>query len=78
MLLALPQEVEAHLDVEEARLGLAVGLYVRGRLGLGRAAEVAGLSRPAFQALLGRNRIPVDYSLLDLKEDAQALGMDVP
>ncbi len=73
MQLALPEPLEANLTPEEARLGLALGLYVSGRLGFGRAAEVAGLPRPAFQRLMAQQRVPMDYSLEDLHEDATAL-----
>jgi predicted HTH domain antitoxin len=74
MQLALPAELEHQLNPEEVRLGLALGLYVNGRLGMGRAAEVAGLSRMAFQQAMASHRIPVDYTVNDLRDDVAALN----
>jgi predicted HTH domain antitoxin len=72
--LTLPAEIEQQLNPEEARLALALGLYVSGRLGMGRAAEVSGMSRMAFQRAMARQRIPVDYTLDDLRDDVAALN----
>lgn len=74
MQLTLPPELEQQLKPEEARLGLALGLYVNGRLGMGRAAEVAGLHRMAFQQAMARHRIPVDYTVNDLHDDVSSLN----
>ncbi|MBL9132379.1 MAG: UPF0175 family protein [Verrucomicrobiaceae bacterium] len=75
MHLTLPPQIEDQLTQEDARLGLALGLYIAGKLGFGRAAELAGLSRPAFQQSMAQRRIPMDYSMDDLIEDASALGL---
>ena len=40
-----------------------------GRLTLGQAAELAGLSKIAFLEELGRRRIPMPYDELDLRAD---------
>lgn len=61
------------ISLEEARVALALGLYVKGTLGMGRAAEMAGLARPACQQVMARRRVPVDYSLADLSEDMAAI-----
>ena len=74
MQLTLPPDLEQQLKPEEARLGLALGLYVNGRLGMGRAAEVAGLHRMAFQQAMARHRIPADCTLEDLRDDVAALN----
>ena len=73
MQVALPEPLESNLTPDEARLGLALGLYVTGKLGFGRAAEVAGLPRPAFQRLMAQQRVPMDYTLEDLHEDVAAM-----
>ncbi len=73
MRIVLPASLESGLTEAEARLGLALGLYVCGRIGFGRAADMAGLSRPAFQRVIARQRVPADYSLEDLREDAEAI-----
>ena len=74
MQVQLPAPLEKSLSSEEARLGLALGLYVSGRLGFGRAAEGAGMPRPQFQQVLARQRLPMDYTLQDLAEDAAAIA----
>ncbi len=73
MQLTLPDPIEARLTPEQAHLSLALGLYVSGQLGFGRAAEVAGLSRPQFQDIMARQRIPMDYTVEDLAEDVAAI-----
>jgi predicted HTH domain antitoxin len=44
---------------EELRFQLAVRLFEVGQLSLGKAAELAVLSRPRFAEELGRLKIPV-------------------
>jgi predicted HTH domain antitoxin len=70
--LSLPDQIEAKLSPQEARLDLAVGMYSSGRVTMGTAAEVANLSIPAFQRELGRRRISVNYTAEDLAYDLQA------
>lgn len=74
MQVQLPEPLETSLSPDEARLGMALGLYVSGRLGFGRAAEVAGMPRPQFQQILASQRLPMDYTLQDLAEDAAAIA----
>ena len=69
MQLPLPDQI----SLDEGRLALALGLYVRGRLGLGRAAELARMTRPAFQLAMAKQRLPMDYTLEDLAEDLSAI-----
>jgi predicted HTH domain antitoxin len=73
MNMVLPHRIEASLSPEQARLDFAVELYSSGRVTMGSAAEVAGLSIPEFQHELGRRRIPVSYDLEELREDLKAL-----
>lgn len=54
-------------------MALALGLYVKGTLGFGSAAEVAGVSRPAFQQAMAEQRVVMDYSLGDLAEECGAI-----
>ncbi len=73
MELTLPVHIEGSLTPDEARMGLALGLYVSGKLGFGRAATVAGVSWPAFQKAMARQRLPMDYTTDDLHEDVEAM-----
>lgn len=73
--LEIPQDVldSARLTAEEARLELAVHLYERGRLSIGKAHELAGLSLWEFRQLLGFRQIPPHFTAEDLKQDLETL-----
>jgi len=57
----------------EMRLAAAVKWYEMGRLSQSRAAEIAGLSRAAFLATLGRFGVsPFQYSADEILAEAEA------
>jgi len=59
----------------EVRKELAVTLYARQVLPLGKARQLTDLSRRDFEALLGERQVPRYYSEADLEEDLDhALG----
>jgi predicted HTH domain antitoxin len=63
--LRLPsEEVE-----DELRRDLAVVLYARGALSVGKAAEFAGVSRREFETMLGERKIRRQYDEESLAED---------
>lgn len=62
------------LSEAEWRLDLALGLYVDDRVTLGRAAEIANVSKPAFLDELGKRRIPIHYELSDLNADLETIA----
>ena len=53
----------------ELRKELAVALYARGALSIGKSAEVAGVARREFEALLAQRRIERPYSSAELDRD---------
>jgi predicted HTH domain antitoxin len=59
-----PAEAEARLKLE-----LAVSLYAQNALGLGKAAELAGLSRLNLNDILAERGIPMHYGQKELDED---------
>mgnify|MGYP000194566748 CR=1 FL=1 len=59
-----PPEIQSRL-----RLELAVSLYTQQILSLGKAAELAGLSRWELNDLLARRGVPMHYSETELNED---------
>jgi len=61
-----PKEME-----REFRKELALALYQRGVLPLGKARLLAQMTRWEFEDLLGQRRILRHYSDTDLKEDIQ-------
>ena len=54
---------------KEFRKELALALYQRGILALGKARLLAKMTRWEFESLLGQRRIPRHYSDADLEED---------
>ena len=72
--LTLPRDVleSARLSVEEAKQELAVSLYARGRLSVGKARELAGMSLWAFRQLLAARGVSPHYGVSDLEEDVEA------
>ena len=61
-----PEEAEG-----EIRRELALALYRRGVLSLGKARILAQMSRWQFEQLLGERRIPRHYTASDLAEDVR-------
>jgi predicted HTH domain antitoxin len=59
-----PKEKRRQLKTE-----LAVSLYAQGILSLGKACELAGMSKVEFGLLLGRRNIPRLYDEQDLQDD---------
>ena len=59
-----PQEVEQEFYIE-----LALALYQRGALSLGKARKLARKTRWQFEELLGERRIFRHYTERDLEED---------
>jgi predicted HTH domain antitoxin len=56
----------------DARVILAGELYVRGRLSLGQAAEVAGLSKRAFIEIMGKYGFSLfSESIEDFRHDLE-------
>lgn len=61
------------LSERDAVVDIAIGLYKRDQVSLGRAAEIAGLSSPEFLNELGRRRIPINLDVDDLRADLETL-----
>ncbi len=59
-----PAESETRLKLE-----LAVALYAQNALGLGKAAELAGLDRFGMNDVLAERGIPMHYGQKELEED---------
>ena len=53
----------------EFRRELALALYRRGALSLGKARVLAQMTRWEFEELLGQGKIPRHYKDIDLDED---------
>lgn len=59
-----------NLDDQELAMLVAARLYEQGKLSLGQAAEVAGLSKRIFAELLGKYGVSIfNYPTSDLAND---------
>jgi predicted HTH domain antitoxin len=76
MTLTIPSERLGNvaLDERDAVVDIAIGLYKRQAVSLGRAAEIAGISSVELLAELGLRHIPINYGVDELREDVAALG----
>jgi predicted HTH domain antitoxin len=63
----------ARLTIPELRQELAIWLYAQGKLGIGKARELAGMSLWEFRQLLAARKISPHYDVQELEEDLQTL-----
>jgi len=75
MTLTIPAERlgDVVLSERDAVVDIAIGLYKRDQVSLGRAAEIAEMSSVELLAELGRRHIPVNYDADDLRADLMTL-----
>jgi predicted HTH domain antitoxin len=67
---AVTLQVPTGVSDDEARLLVAIGLFIDGRVSLGKAAELAGFSRRAFMEILAHRGISVvKYAPDEVDED---------
>jgi predicted HTH domain antitoxin len=73
--LEISQDVldSARLTLHDLKVELAVSLYAQGRLGIGKARELAGMSLWTFRQLLAFRRVSPHYDETDLQEDLTTL-----
>lgn len=70
LVLNIPDTVD--LDDKEALMVIASRLYERGKLTLGQAADIAGLSKRTFMEMLGSYGVSVfNYPSSDLDRDIE-------
>lgn len=75
MQLNIPDEIadQAGCSGEEMLFDLGVGLLMDGRLTLGQAANLAGMSKSVFLDNMSRRRIPMPYDVDDVQADLRTL-----
>jgi predicted HTH domain antitoxin len=80
MTLEIPEDIVQALRLprkgtkEELQRLLAVTLYAKGILGIGKARELAGVSKLEFFALLKKEGVALNYSEDDLEKDIKTIG----
>jgi predicted HTH domain antitoxin len=63
-------ELPFAVSSDEARMALAIGLFEKGRVSLGQAANLAGFSKRAFIDILGREGVAVvNYPAGELEKE---------
>ncbi len=63
----------ARLTVNDLKVEIAINLYAQGRLSVGKARELAGMSLWEFRQLLASRRISPHYNVDDFEEDMTTL-----
>lgn len=73
--LEIPGDIldSARLSPNELRQELALHLYARGRLSMGKARQLAEMSLWSFRQLLASRQIETHYEASDLDDDLAAL-----
>jgi predicted HTH domain antitoxin len=62
-----------HLTEAEFLQEIAVLLYQKGKLSLGKASQLAHMGRIPFQLLLASRQIPINYDIKDFEADLETL-----
>lgn len=69
-------ELEAiQMTLEELKLEIAVLLYAKGKLSMGKASRIANMNRILFQKELGKRKVPMNYDEVELERDLETLGL---
>lgn len=64
----------SHMTETEFLQEVAVLLYEKGKLSLGKASKLARMGRIQFQLLLASRQIPINYDIADFEADLNTLG----
>ena len=72
----IPQDIldSARLTPESLKLEMVIHLYAEGRLSIGKARELAGVSLWEFRQILASRKIAPHYDVEDLESDITALS----
>lgn len=75
---SLPKDITAIFKLEEKEIPsfikqtLALELFREKKISLGKAAQIAGLSKEEMMGLLATKKIPLHYTAEELREDVAA------
>ncbi len=61
------------MSEQQLRIELALWLYSKNKLSVGRAMKFAKMNRFDFMELMNKHEIPVNYSPEDLEQDIQTI-----
>jgi predicted HTH domain antitoxin len=63
------------MTLQELKLEIAVLLYAKGKLSMGKASRIADMNRILFQKELGKRKVPMNYDEAELERDLETLGL---
>lgn len=74
-IIEIPQDIldSARIKLPDLKVELALLLYSKYRLSIGKARELANMSLWEFRQLLGTRKIPAHYDINDLNDDVATL-----
>ena len=79
IMVEIPDDLEVILKIDKkdipkaVKLYLAIELYRERKISLGKASEIAGISKEEMMKVLSRKGIPISYDIDDLTEDIKRL-----
>ncbi len=82
VLVPVPQDLARILRISEkelpktVRIYLAIELYREGVISLGKAAEIAGVSKWEMMEILASKGVSIQYDEEDLREDVETLEIE--
>ena len=63
------------MTLQELKLEIAVLLYAKGKLSMGKASRIADMNRILLQKELGKRKVPMNYDEAELERDLETLGL---
>lgn len=66
---------EIEMSPEDIKLEIAIMLYQKGHLSLGKASQVVSMNKILFQKELGKRSVPINYDEEELETDLANLGL---
>ena len=75
MVLKIEDDVLKGINItpEQAKLDLAIGLFIDKLITIGQAARLAAISQTKFLKELGKRKIPIHYEKEDFDKDLETI-----
>ena len=76
MIIKIEDELFNKLNIspEQAKLDLAIGLFLDKKVTLGQGARLASLNQSQFLKELGKRKIPIHYDIDEFNKDIETLS----
>ena len=71
MTVTIPDSIAEQISDEELRLEVAIIFYEKGKISMGKAAQLAQIPRFEFQHEIAKRKLFVDFDESDLLEDLE-------